>query len=234
LEAPVVEGSEEGGKPPAGRPKQGTPQGGVISPRLANLDLHWFDKVFYGPQGPARWAKAKLVRYADDLVVLARAVGPRLSGSMEAKLESWMGLEINREKTRVLNLKQEGASLDFLGYTLRYDRDRFGREQRYWNLVPSKKALAREREQRRARTEVSPSHKPLPRLITERNRHRKGWGNYFLLGYSRAAFRKVNGFVRDRLFYHLRRRSQRPFRPPRGVSFRVHLARLGLKLLPLG
>ena len=54
-----------------------------------------------------------------------------------------------------------------------------------------------------------------------------------LLGYPRAAFRKLNGFVRDRLFQHLRRRSQRPFRPPQGVSFRAHLARLGLKLLPL-
>ena len=154
LEAPVVEGSEEGSQPKASRPKQGTPQGGVISPLLANLYLHWFDKVFHGPEGPARWAKAKLVRYADDFVVRAREVGPRLRGYIEAKLENWMGLEINREKTRVLNLKQEGASLDFLGYTFRYDRDRFGRGQRYWNLVPSKKALTREREQLRAMTDV--------------------------------------------------------------------------------
>jgi RNA-directed DNA polymerase len=233
LEAPVVEVSEEDGQPKASRPKQGTPQGGVISPLLANLYLHWFDKVFHGPQGPARWANAKLVRYADDFVVMAREVGPRLSGYMEAKLENWMGLEINREKTRVINLQQEGASLDFLGYTFRYDRDRFGRERRYWNMVPSKKALAQEREQLRAMTDVAQSHKPLPRLITELNRHLKGWGNYFSLGYSRAAFRKINGFVRDRLFHHLRRRSQRPFRLPRGLSFRVHLARLGLKLLPL-
>jgi RNA-directed DNA polymerase len=233
LETPVVEGSEEGGQPRASRPKKGTPQGGVVSPLLANLYLHWFDKVFHGLQGPARWANAKLVRYADDFVVLARAVGPRLSGYIEAKLENWMGLEINREKTRVINLAEQGASLDFLGYTFRYDRDRFGREQRYWNLVPSKEALLREREQLRAMTDVSQSHKPLPRLITELNRHLKGWGNYFSLGYPRAAFRKLNGFVRDRLFYHLRRRSQRPFRPPRGMSFRVHLARMGLKLLPL-
>jgi RNA-directed DNA polymerase len=233
LEAPVVEASEEGGPPKASRPKKGTPQGGVVSPLLANLYLHWFDKVFHGPQGPARWANAKLVRYADDFVVMAREVGPRLSGYIEAKLENWMGLEINREKTRVMNLQQEGASLDFLGYTFRYDRDRFGREQRYWNLVPSKKALAQEREQLRVMTDVSQSHKPLPRLITELNRHLKGWGNYFSSGYPRAAFRKLNGFVRDRLFYHLRRRSQRPFRPPRGMSFRAHLARMGLKLLPL-
>jgi RNA-directed DNA polymerase len=234
LEAPVVEASEEpGGQPKVSRPAEGTPQGGVISPLLANLYLHWFDKVFHGPQGPARWAQAKLVRYADDFVVMAREVGPRLSGYIEAKLANWMGLEINREKTRVINLEEQGASLDFLGYTFRYDRDRFGRKQRYWNLVPSKKALAQEREQLRAMTDVSQSHKPLPRLITELNRHLKGWGNYFSLGYARAAFRWINGFVRDRLFHHLRRRSQRPFRPPTGVSFGVHLARLGLRLLPL-
>ncbi len=235
LETPVVEASEgKGGAPKVSRPKQGTPQGGVISPLLANLYLHWFDKVFHGPQGPARWAKAKLVRYADDFVVLApRFVGPKLLGYIEAKLESWMGLEINREKTRVVNLKEKRASLDFLGYTFRYDRDRHGRAQRYWNVVPSKKALQREREQLRGMTNVTQSHKPLPRLIAELNRHLKGWGNYFSFGYPRAAYGWVNSYVQQRLFYHLRRRSQRPFRPPEDVSFNQPFARLGLQLLPL-
>ena len=82
LETPVVEAPEEkGGAPKVSRPKQGTPQGGVISPLLANLYLHWFDKVFHGPRGPARWAKAKLVRYADDFVVLARYLRPHLRGT---------------------------------------------------------------------------------------------------------------------------------------------------------
>jgi RNA-directed DNA polymerase len=67
LEAAVVEPPEESGGPPRiRRQKQGTPQGGVISPLLANLYLHWFDKVFHRASGPAHWAKAKLVRYADD------------------------------------------------------------------------------------------------------------------------------------------------------------------------
>ncbi len=67
LETPVVEPDGEGGKPAKGsRPQKGTPQGGVISPLLANLYLHWFDKAFNGPDGPARWANARLVRYADD------------------------------------------------------------------------------------------------------------------------------------------------------------------------
>ncbi len=68
LEAAVVEPPEESGGPPRiSRQKKGTPQGGVISPLLANLYLHWFDKVFHRASGPAHWAKAKLVRYADDL-----------------------------------------------------------------------------------------------------------------------------------------------------------------------
>ncbi len=60
--------------------KRGTPQGGVISPLLANLYLHWFDKLFHRADGPAEWANAKLVRYADDFVVLARYRCPRLQG----------------------------------------------------------------------------------------------------------------------------------------------------------
>ena len=200
LETPVVEAPEaKGGAPKVSRPKQGTPQGGVISPLLANLYLHWFDKVFHGRRGPARWAKAKLVRYADDFVVLARFLTPNLRGWIEEKLETWMGLEINREKTRVVNLSEKQAHLDFLGYTFRYDRDRKGREHRYLNIVPSKKALQREQNRLRAMTGYSQSHKPLPRLMAELNRHLRGWGNYFSFGRPRGAFGKINNFVLCRL-----------------------------------
>jgi RNA-directed DNA polymerase len=71
----------------------------VLSPLLANLYLHGFDTVFHRAGGPAHWAKAKLVRYADDFVVLARYQSPRLKGYIESKLETWMGLD--RDKTRV-------------------------------------------------------------------------------------------------------------------------------------
>ena len=74
LECPIVETDERGGTKIT-RSKQGTPQGGVISPLLANLYLHWFEKRFHSPDGPGRWANAKLVRYADDFVVLG-AINP--------------------------------------------------------------------------------------------------------------------------------------------------------------
>jgi RNA-directed DNA polymerase len=77
LATPVVEpGGDSGGPAKWSRPEKGTPQGGVISPLLANLYLHWFDKVFHRANGPARWAAAKLVRYADDFAPRARRAQP--------------------------------------------------------------------------------------------------------------------------------------------------------------
>jgi RNA-directed DNA polymerase len=77
LKAPVVEPDEKGGLKVT-RNKAGTPQGGVISPLLANIYLHWFDKVFNSQSGPANWANARIIRYADDLVIMARYQGDRL------------------------------------------------------------------------------------------------------------------------------------------------------------
>src|SRR5205814_1614315 len=83
LKAPVVE-PPKGTKPPTvQRNDRGTPQGGVLSPLLANIYLHWFDHLFERADGPAQWAKAKLVRYADDFVILARHIRPQLRGWIE-------------------------------------------------------------------------------------------------------------------------------------------------------
>ena len=210
------------------RSKKGTPQGGVISPLLSNLYLHWFDKVFYRRDGPGQWAGAKLVRYADDFIVLARYQGPQLRAWIEAKLEGWMGLMINREKTRVIELKEAGASLDFLGYTFRYERDRHGGAHRYLNVSASRQSLLREREKLRGQISSRRCFVPLPRLIGELNRHLQGWANYFSFGYPRQPYREINTYVRQRLTRHVRRRSQRPFRPPEGVSYYEHFQRLGL------
>ena len=231
LKAPVVE-PPQGGKPPSvHRDDRGTPQGGVLSPLLANIYLHWFDHLFERGDGPAQWAKAKLVRYADDFVVLTRYISPQLRDWIEGKLEGWLGLQLNREKTRVLDLRQTGQSLDFLGYTFRYDRDQYGRGQRYWNLQPSAKARAREREAVRQLINPKQSHTPLPELIERLNRHLRGWANYFGLGYPRQTFRDLNHFVRCRLGKHLHRRSQRGWRVRQGVSLYTHLEHLGLVAL---
>ena len=228
LQSPVVEPDRKDKPGKWSRPRKGTPQGGVISPLLSNLYLHWFDKLFYRAEGPAQWARAKLVRYADDFVVLARYQGSRLTGWMESKLEAWLGLEINREKTRVVYLKEEGASLDFLGFTFRYYDDLKGQGWRYLHVGPSAKALKKERERLHEMTDYRQCFQPIPQLIEKLNRHLKGWKNYFGFGYPRVAFREINTYARDRLTQHLRRRSQRPFRPPEGVSYYEQIRRFGL------
>jgi RNA-directed DNA polymerase len=232
LESPVVEGGGGSGEPEKwSRAGKGTPQGGVISPLLANLYLHWFDKVFCRSREAVR-AKARLVRYADDFVVLApRYVGTELIHFIESKLETWLGLEINREKTRVVNLKEKRASLDFLGFTFRYQSDPQCRGWQYLNVAPSAKALKRQREKVREMTGANWCYLPLPELIEDLNRQLDGWANYFRFGHPRKAFRAINWYVHNRLKQHLRRRSQRPFRPPEGSSYYAHLTQMGLRTL---
>lgn len=233
LKAPV-EDRDEDGRPKRRRSQQGTPQGGVISPLLANLYLHWMDVRFHRSTGPGRWAKARLVRYADDFVIMARDVGPRITGWVEATVEGWLGLEINRAKTRIVTLRPEGEDgLDFLGYTFRYDWDRKGRVgRRFLTAVPSAKAVARARNTMRELTDARHAYVPLPELVESVNRKLRGWKQYFSYGHPRRAERALNAFVVERLIRHLRRRSQRPCRPLAGMSYYQFLTRrMGLELL---
>lgn len=230
LNTPVLE-TDKQGRTTGSRPKQGTPQGGVISPLLANIYLHWFDKTFHSANGPATWANAKLVRYADDFVVLARRVGTRVSTWIESLLEGRFGLTINREKTRVVKLNSLGTSLDFLGYTFRYDADRLGRNHRYLNVFPSAKAQARARQRIHELTDRRWCFARAKSVLANVNDFLRGWGRYFGVGYPRKAFRRLNWHVLNRLTQHLQRRSQRPYRPPAGTTFYAHLQALGLRLL---
>jgi RNA-directed DNA polymerase len=205
--------------------------GCVISPILSNLFLHVFDKVFHRLDGPARWAGAKLVRYADDFVVLARRQGERLTQFIEWMLETRMGLELNREKTRVVDLNRVGESLDFLGFTFRYDRHLKGGPGRYLNVEPSKKALQRERVKLREMTSTKMGCKSLSRLISEMNEHLRGWARYFDYGYPRKAMRSINYYVLERFRRFLGRSSQRPYKLPKGESLYAHLGKRGLRWL---
>ena len=232
LKAVIVDPGKGPDDPPrVYRSKQGTPQGGVISPLLANLYLHWFDKLFHGRDGPYRWADARLVRYADDFVILAGYVGDRVIRFVEQALQGRFGLTVNRDKTRTVKLRMPGESLDFLGYTFRYDRDRLGRRGRtYLNVCPSDKAVRREREVLRRLIGPGQCFIPVPELIAQVNQQLRGWGGYFRIGYPSRAYRKINRFVQERLEFHLKRRSQRPFHRT-GMSWYALLMRLGLRPL---
>ena len=232
LRAPIIETDEKTGKPQPPRKSDGTgtPQGGVISPLLANVYLHWFDKMFHSKSGPRHWANARLVRYADDFVVMARYQGYLIDEWLDAKLEGWLGLTINREKTKVVKLG-EAESLDFLGFTFRYDRDLFGSDKTYLNVTPSKKSLKKARDAIREKTGPKKCYKPTPKVVEDLNGFLRGWSGYFGFGYPRKAFRDLSNYARKRMVTHLNRRSQRKYHRPKGMSHYQYLQDLGLQRL---
>ena len=123
-------------KNPKGR---GTPQGGVISPLLSNIYLHWFETC------AALVAKGmhqvmSIVRYADDFVILARKLQGEFVRKIESELEGRFGLVVNRDKTKVLDMRAEKAALGFLGYEFRFVRSHYG-EGKYLTFGPSMKSV---------------------------------------------------------------------------------------------
>ena len=228
LAAPIGEDDDKGRRTMR-RNTQGTPQGGVISPLLANIYLHWFEVRFNRPEGPGEWAKARIVRYADDFVVMARYVGKRVVDWIETTLEGRFRLTVNRQKTRVVRMREPGAELNFLGFTMRYERDWFGREHKYLRVEPSKKVEQRLRDKIRELTGPKWGWMPLPNLIGRLNQTLQGWIGYFRHGHPHRVAHRLNGYVRDRLRRHLRRRSQRRYKIPAEQGLVAHLKGLGLK-----
>ena len=228
LKCPVVE-EDKNGKKRISKSDRGTPQGGVISPLLSNLYLHKFDRSFYqAKDSPYQFANARLVRYADDFVVMARYIGNRITQWIERSLEKELGLTINREKTAVVKVREPGKSLNFLGFTMRYDKDLYGRSFRYLNIMPSKKAMKWMKEKIRQRTLSGYKH-TLKDTIGDINEITRGWKNYFSYGHPRKAFRDINHFMRCRFKCFLRHRSQRKSKPFRdGVSLYAGLKEKGL------
>lgn len=224
LRAPVKEG-----KGPPRRPRSGTPQGGVISPLLANSFLHWFDRAFYSENGPGTWAKARLVRYADDFVIMARFIDERILGWVERVLEVRLGLTINREKTKVINVEEQGSVLEFLGFSIRWSRShRPGGGPRYVRVEASEKSRRRARLRIRELTGPQMCFKPVRDVIASVNRYLRGWLAYFSYGHPIKARWNLVRYAEERVVRHLRRRSQRRYRPPDGVSLYKHVRELGL------
>ena len=218
LTTPVIEKDEQG-QTTRKRPDCGTPQGGVISPLLANLYLNWFDRKFHEKDGPLQYANARLIRFADDFVVMARYVSKRIVNWVESLLEGRFGLTINREKTKIVETKQPGQTLNFLGYSFRWDKDLHGRPSHYWNRIPSKKSMQKAKERIHELTSKRWCCLPIDEVVRRLNMFLRGWSNYFGKGYPRKAFREINEYVSSRMIQYLKRQSQRPFRPPEGMSW---------------
>jgi RNA-directed DNA polymerase len=229
LRAPVEERGKDGEGPCRHRPTSGTPQGGVISPLLANCYLHWLDKLFSRRDGPGYWANARIVRYADDFVILARYVSDRLWDWLVDLLEGRMDLTLNREKTRIVRMTPGSAEgLDFLGYTFRFVRGRKNPQARYLSLRPSKRSVVRLNERLRELTHPRRGFMPIPEFIGSINQFLRGWKAYFDHGHRGKIFSKIDRQVHRKVKKHLMRRSQRGVRPPDGVTWHYHLVNLGL------
>lgn len=230
LRCTVVDEDDRGGTRTT-KSTAGTPQGGVISPLLANIYLHDLDEAFEkDADSPRQFANARLVRYADDFVVLARWMGQRIVRWLEGHLEGELRLTVNREKTRVVKLRGGGESLGFLGYTFRYDRHLDGRPGRYLIVTPSAKAVKRVRE--RIREITRRVNRPVWEAIDEINVLLRGWSRYFRYGYPERAFRSVNFYVVETLRRFLRRKSQRGCRSLRvGETYYRAVRRMGFRPL---
>lgn len=223
LESPVQE--EDGMKRKSGK---GTPQGGVISPLLANIYLHELDKAFEEDSGsPRKYANARLIRYADDFVISARYISRRIQTWVEAKLENELLLSINREKTKVVKMREGRTTLQFLGFSIRYEKDRYGRGTKYLNITPAKKAVERLKEKIREKTRSS-YKVTVTEVVGEINTLCRGWKNYFGYGYPRKEFREMDWFILERMRKFLGHRSQRRCRPLRkGESLYAGIRRMG-------
>ena len=189
LRAPVMEEDSEGNKRMKAN-KAGTPQGGVISPLLANIYLTPLDKAVNGCR-----EKPRLIRYADDLVIICRAgegygFKERLSGWLQAR-----GLELNQTKTRLVDSRKE--SFAFLGYSFRWQRSRHGKD--YVQAEASTKSQQAFRNRIREILNRSTTWKSRAEVVQEVNRMTRGWGNYFGHDNCSRVFGRANHFLRYRL-----------------------------------
>lgn len=203
LKAPVMGDSEngktaciDGGK----GNRRGTPQGGVISPLLSNIYLHLMDRIWQC-RGLTKNQQAKLVRYADDFVVLCRkdvARPLRIVKEILGKLE----LELNESKTKIVDAGKE--KFCFLGFELKMNVGSKG--VAYPHINPSDKAVEKVKTRISEITARNQTWRPLDEVVRDMNRTLRGWSEYFHFRNSSAVFLKVKRFAEERLRIHLRKR----------------------------
>ena len=201
LKAPVVE-EEEGKRRHIGGGKGnriGTPQGGVISPLLANLYLHLLDRIWERHDIPRRYG-ARLVRYADDFVILCKG-GVDAPMRIVTTLLDKCDLRLNMEKTSVIDANQE--SFGFLGFSFQMRKSRRSGKM-YPHVEPSKRSVERIKAKVKELTGRRRTLVPLPILVGEVNEVLRGWCGYFHHGNSAQVMSRVMNFTEERMRKHLR------------------------------
>ena len=183
----------------------GTPQGGVISPLLANIYLHLLDRLWAAKCG----SLGKLIRYADDFVVMT----PTESQAKEALRQiqfvmSKLGLVLHPEKTRMVDLRRGKGSFVFLGCTIRKKRSILRNPRlHFMQRWPSPKAMKRIRERVHELTDARHSGEDVKQVIAKLNPVLRGWGNYFRTGNSHRKFVQLDTSVCGRLVRWMTRRA---------------------------
>lgn len=227
LKAPVEERDDQGRKRMTGGKgnKLGTPQGGVISPLLANIYMHRFLKA-WRRHGKGEQYRARIVNYADDFVILSRG-GAQEAMDWTAGVMTRIGLTLNPKKTRLVNARQD--SFDFLGYTFGPERYR---KDGHWYLgaKPSKKAVKRLRE--RLGDLLRPGNQGAwPEIAAQLNRVLRGWANYFHYGTRLMAYRAIDNYVQERVRHFLARRHKVPTRGTRRYTADRIFGEMGIQRL---
>ncbi len=222
LEAPVVEEGEDGKERYLGN-DQGTPQGGVISPLLANIYLNVLDKMWKEKKVQERM-EARLIRYADDFVVLCKGNTGRLVQGIQNTL-GHLGLALNPEKTRVVDARQEG--FDFLGFAVEVRRNpRTGK--RFPLIRPSTKALRRIKAEIKNLTCRRTLALPKEVVVQKINAVVRGWVGYFRYGNCSREFSALKWFLDERMRTYLRRKHRKKTRGYKAYPYRYLHETLGL------
>ena len=204
LKAPVMEEGKDGKKRNIGGGKEnrkGTPQGGVISPLLSNLYLHLLDRIWERYQ-LERKLGARIVRYADDIVVLCRSGTERPMQMLRRILER-LELTLNEAKTRIVNAFK--GKFDFLGFTIWMGKGR-KTGNHYPHVQPSKKSLQAIKDRVTNLTTRSRTIMPLDWIVNEVNATVRGWVGYFHYRNCSTAMGHIRNHVEARLITHLRKR----------------------------
>lgn len=189
--------------------EMGTPQGGVISPLLANLYLNQLDQVWQ------KRGKGVLCRYADDLVAMCRSrQEAERALVMLREILAELGLALKEAKTRIVHLREGGEGIDFLGFHHRWVRGR-GHHARHLTFLarwPSRKAMQAARDRIRELTSRKRLLLPVEEVVQEVNTFLRGWAGYFRYGNSARPFDKIRRYALGRLAAFVAKHHKKPIK----------------------
>jgi group II intron reverse transcriptase/maturase len=225
LKAPIVEEGEDGKKRYKGNDK-GTPQGGVISPLLANIYLNVLDTTWKLKNVQGRFG-ARLIRYADDFVVLTENNTDRVLRGINAVLHD-LSLSLNSEKTKILDANQE--SFTFLGFlVMMVENPKTGKM--FPLIRPAQKAMKHIRAEIKELTSKRYHSVPEGVIVAKLNETVRGWVNYFYYRHCSRSMSVLRHYLERRLKIFLKRKHR--MTSYAAYSFNYLYDSLGLYKIPV-